>query len=131
MTARGHLRIFAAATAVWAGFWLLGLPTYYQQYSLTAMVWFCALLLVPITAVFAVLLCRVGPSRRMRAAMWYAFYFTLPLFAYDWLYCGVYLGHGPGFLTTYWYLTVYYFIPWIVLPVLALILRRVQPSHRQ
>ena len=132
MSSRGHIRIFVFATIVWAGFWLLGLPAYYQQYSNKAMIWYDALLLLPIAAVFFLLLRRVRPARRMTIALWYAFYFTVPLFVYDWLFCGVYLGYGLGFLSRYWYLTVYYAIPWVMLPILVLILEKQltkQPSQ--
>ncbi|CAO0823015.1 hypothetical protein DFAR_3440002 [Desulfarculales bacterium] len=37
-----------------------------------------------------------------------AFYIPMPLFFYDLLYCGLYLGHGFGFIWDYCYLTVYY-----------------------
>ena len=73
---------------VWAGFWLLGLPAYYQQYTKNAMTWYDVLLLFPIVAVFF-LLRRVRPERRMTIALWYAFYFTVSLIVYDWLYCGL------------------------------------------
>jgi len=56
--------------------------------------------------------------------LWLAFYFTVPLALYDYLYCGLLLGHGLGFLARYWYLTVYYLIPWRVLPALSLHLER-------
>ena len=129
MSSRGHLRIFVFATFVWAGFWLLGLPAYYQQYSQTAMIWYCALLLPPIAALFFFLLRRVLPAKRLRVSLWYGFYFTVPFFVYDWLYCGVYLGYGLGFLSKFWYATVYYAIPWVVLPLLALVLGQ-QPSEQ-
>ena len=45
-------------------------------------------------------------------AMWMSFYFTVPFALLDWIYCGVYLGHGAAFLRLYWYLTAFYFIPW-------------------
>lgn len=48
----------------------------------------------------------------------------LPLAFYDWLYCGVYLGYGTGFVRRFWYLSIYYAIPWVVLPVVALILNQ-------
>jgi hypothetical protein len=60
----------------------------------------------------------------MTVAAWIAFYFTVPLAFYDWLYCGIYLGYGIGFVSRFWYLSVYYAIPWVVLPVVALVLDR-------
>lgn len=120
-----HLRLLALATAVWVAFWIAGLPDYYQQYSLLAMVAFSAAL-VPIIAILgARVIGRASASRRMRLASWLSFYFTVPLLVYDYVYCGWYLGYGWRFLTHYWYLTVFYFIPWLLfLPTAILLARR-------
>lgn len=126
MSGRGHLRVFLLATLVWAGFLAAGWPSYYQQYSRAAMLWFDALLLLPITAVVYLVLRSIRPGRRMTVALWLAFYFTVPLAFYDWLYCGWYLGHGGAFLTRYWYLTVYYVVPWLLLPAVAVLLERAE-----
>jgi len=45
-----------------------------------------------------------------------AFYGSVPLVIYDYLFIGKYLNKGMAFLTDYWYLTVFYFIPWAVVP---------------
>lgn len=109
---------------VWAGFLLGGMPSYYQQYSTVLMVMFDLVLLVPITFVVYLVLHGVRREGRLKAAAWIAFYFTVPLAFYDWLYCGIYLGHGMAFVGRFWYLSVYYVIPWLVLPVVALVLDR-------
>jgi hypothetical protein len=88
------------------------------------MAFFDLVILVPITAVVYLVLRGVGPERRLRVSAWFAFYFTVPLAIYDWLYCGIYLGHGMLFLSRFWYLSVYYAIPWVVLPTVALVLNR-------
>jgi len=125
MRARGHIKIFLTASLVWVGFWIAGLPSYYQQYSPTFMIWFDALLFLPIGAVVWVVLRRVRARRRMKVALWMAFYFTVPLAIYDWLYCGVYLDHGLSSLWRFWYLTVYYAIPWLLLPAVAATLNQI------
>jgi hypothetical protein len=119
MSARGHVRILGFATAAWFAFWLLGLPSYYLQYSRTAMIAFSVALLPPIIALSYVLLRRVSRARRLSRAGWLAFYFSVPLALYDWVYCGVYLGYGPRFFSVFWYLTVFYVVPWLVLPAAA------------
>ena len=119
MSMRGHIRIFLIATAVWIAFWLAGQPFYYQQYPSRLMIWFVALLLIPIAAIVYFVLRRLHPGRRLTIALWLAFYYTVPLAIYDWLFCGLYLGHGVQFISRYWYLTVYYAIPWILLPLVA------------
>jgi hypothetical protein len=128
MNARMHGQFFAVATVAWAVFWLLGLPAYYQQYSSASMVWFDALLLIPFAFIFTRILGRCRPSRRLRRSLWIAFYFTVPLAIYDWLYCGVYLQHGVAFVRRYWYLSVYYLLPWLLLPSCVAWLNRAQPS---
>ena len=86
------------------------------------MIWFDSLVLVPIAGVTYFVLRRVRPGERLAKALWLAFYFTVPLFVYDWLYCGLYLGHGVRFISRYWYLSVYYVIPWVLLPLVAFFL---------
>ena len=131
MTKRGHIRIFLIATVVWVGFWVAGLPSYYQQYSNALMVWFDSLVLIPIATIVYLDLRSLRPERRLPVAIWLAFYFTVPLALYDWLYCGLYLGHGIQFISRYWYLTVYYAIPWVLLPLVALALNRTRPGRME
>ena len=121
MTKRQHIRLWIFATAVWAAFVLVGLPDYYQQYSVEFMLGFDVLVLLPFSIVLYVVLKRVALGRRMFLALWIALYFTVPLAAYDYLYCGLVLGLGIGFLWEFWYLTVYYVIPWLLAPAMVLI----------
>jgi hypothetical protein len=134
MKFRTHLKLFVFGTAAWIVFWIAGLPSYYQQYSQKFMIWFDLLLLPTLTFLFLVILRRMGAGRRMKRSLWMAFYFTVPLALYDWFYCGLFLGHGLTFLSQYWYLSIYYFIPWVILPALAFWLNRAdaqksKPSH--
>lgn len=126
MRAKGHARLFAIGTTVWAGFWVVGLPSYYQQYSSTTMALFDVILLFVLVWVLLPVLGKIPRERRMGVSVWMAFYFTLPFAFYDWLYCGIFLGHGMSFLWRYWYLTAYYFLPWVVLPGIAQWLARMQ-----
>jgi hypothetical protein len=114
MRARAHLRLLALALAVWAAFFAAGLPDYYRQYPLSAMLAFCAAVTVGVVAAAFRMLRGVRPERRIVSGAWFAFYFTVPLAALDYLYCGLHLGYGWGFLGTYWYLTAFYVIPWLV-----------------
>jgi hypothetical protein len=107
------------ATLVWVGFWAGGLPSYYQQYSTEFMVIFDLVALVLIAGVVYLVLRSVKRKRLLKLSLWLAFYFTVPLVVYDWLYCGIYLSHGVEFIGRFWYLSVYYAIPWIVFPLIA------------
>ena len=95
------------------------------------MVWFDFLVLIPISAIVYFVLKRLRPERRLTIALWLAFYFTVPLALYDWLYCGLYLGHGIQFVFKYWYLSVYYAIPWVLLPLVALLLNRTRTGQME
>ncbi|MDZ4169572.1 MAG: hypothetical protein U1E26_07940 [Coriobacteriia bacterium] len=110
-----HIRTFLIALVVWLAFLIAGLPAYYQQYPAAGMVVFSAMLLPLIWLAAVRVLSAFEPSRRMTAALWLAFYFTGPLAVLDYLYCGVFLGEGIGFLTRYWYLTAFYILPWPIL----------------
>lgn len=115
MNAGRHLQLLVAATVVWLGFWLAGLPDYYQQYSTRSLVVFEVLLLAPTWAAGYLSLRRRRAGSRTSRAVAICFYFTVPLFLYDLLYCALYLGHGLRFVIRYWYLTAYYFVPWALL----------------
>jgi hypothetical protein len=113
MRMRGHLQVLAAATAAWLAFWIAGLPDYYQQYATRALVVLEVVLLPPVWAIGYLVLRRWRGSR-LNHALVLSFYFSVPVFLYDLLYCGLHLGHGLGFIVRYWYLTTYYFVPWLL-----------------
>jgi hypothetical protein len=124
MRARQHALLLMQAIAVWAAFWLAGRPDYFQQYATVPMAVACTLLsaLFGLFALF--LLARVRSGRRMNRALWLSFYYSVPLFVLDWLYCGVYLGLGLDFLRSHWYLTVFYVSIWLQFPPTAWLLDR-------
>ena len=124
MSCHTHLLLFVQAVGVWFGFWLLGLPAYYQQYSTEALAVACVLLSVGVSLAAIAVLRRDSPSMRNRRAFWLALYYTLPFAVLDSVYCGLYLGLGVSFLWQYWYLTVFYVTPWLTfLPTAALLNR--------
>lgn len=118
MSPRSHIRLAIFVTAVWILFWLLGWPDYYQQYSTRLMVIF-VIVLAPLFWILVFRMLRSIRSGRIRKSVVLSAYFTVPFFVYDYIYCGIYLGNGLGFLPKYWYLTVYYLIPWIMVPLTA------------
>jgi len=117
MTLHKHLRLLAIVTAAWLLFWIAGLPDYYRQYSTQTMIVFDVAVLPPL---WYIGYRSFRKSRKpIASSLWLAFYFVVPLFIYDYLYCGVYLRHGLAFLWDYWYLTVYYILPWLIYPPTA------------
>jgi hypothetical protein len=128
MRATAHKRLLRLAALVWLLFWIVGLPDYYQQYSFPAMAGFAVVLIAVIVALARGVICRANPTRRKALGSWLSFYFTVPLMLLDYIYCGLYLGHGWHFLMTYWYLTAFYIVPWLVFVPTAYLLSRPRPT---
>jgi hypothetical protein len=121
---RKHLTLLCQAVVVWAAFWLAGLPSYYQQYSSLVLGVGCTVLSALI-GLFALFVLSGGRAETRRSrAIWYSFYYTLPFAMLDTLYCRVYLEHGWAYLHRFWYLTVFYFTPWLTFLPMAEILNR-------
>jgi hypothetical protein len=114
MRLRGHVQLLVLAIFVWSIFWLLGWPAYYQQYSFTFQAVGSALLVPPIAWAGYATIVRAKPERRLTLSLWLSLYATLPFAICDYLYCGLYLGHGTDFPARYWYLTIFYVIPWFL-----------------
>lgn len=116
MKLQKHIRLLVLVTLGWLFFWIAGLPDYYLQYSVKTMLIFDLAILPPIWFLVYRSVKHSKPGRRLIISLWWSFYISFPLFVYDLIYCGFYLGHGIGFLTKYWYITVYYFVPWLLFP---------------
>ncbi len=129
MNSRKHVSLLLQGISVWAAFWLAGLPSYYQQYSLVALAVGSVLLSVAISLAAIFILRRGKDSTRLKRAFWISVYYTVPFAALDTLYCGVYLGHGASFLIKYWYLSVFYVTPWLTFIPTALLLRESATTH--
>lgn len=112
-----HLRLLIIVTAAWLLFWIGGLPDYYKQYSDKFMLFFDAAILPPLWFIVYLSAKRAREGRGFVVCVWLSFYITVPLFLYDLIYCGIYLGYSISFLWEYWYLTVYYVLPWLIFPV--------------
>ena len=116
------------AAAVWIAFWVAGLPDYYQQYSFSTMAAFSIALVPVIVFVGIKVISGARIERRQMFGFWLSLYFTAPFVLFDYLYCGLYLEHGWEFLSRFWYLTVYYVIPWLIFVPIGRSLARPQAA---
>lgn len=121
-----HLLLFCLPTSLWTFYLLFGLPSeYFQSWpSLQTLILVDivpTILLVPLS--YWLLKHVIGHSF-MRAALLASLYASLPLLVYDCIYIGIHLGRGINFFAEYWYLTAFYFVPWIVIPAVGTILSR-------
>ena len=124
MIVKIHLRILIYATIVWILFFLAGMPDYYLQYSTKSIILYEILLLIPFSVIIWFIFRPIKTSRRIKLSLWYSFYFTVPLSIYDYIYCGIYLGYGLRFIYVFWFLSLYYIIPWILFPMIATLLNK-------
>ena len=111
-----HIRLLSLVTVAWILFWIGGLPDYYQQYPTAFMIIFDLVILLPIWFLIYGSLTKAEPGKALIESLWWSFYISFPLFIYDVLYVGIYLGQGISFLKTHWYVTVYYILPWLLFP---------------
>ena len=127
-----HIRLLLFVTGAWILFWIGGLPDYYQQYSTISMIIFDLAILPPIWFFVYGSIKKAGPGQALIASLWWSFYISFPLFIYDLLYVGIYLGYGLNFLRTHWYITIYYIVPWLLFPPTGwFIANRQRLSRRQ
>ena len=122
MKLRIHLRLLLIVTIAWIIFFIGGYPDYYQQYTTEFMIIFDVFIFPPIWYIIYRSASRTKSGRGLIISVWWSIYITIPLFIYDYIYCGLYLGFGLNFLVTYWYLTVYYIVPWIFFPITGLLI---------
>ena len=103
----GHTRLFTTATTLWTVFVLGRLSSdYYLDWPHWAQLMLITVLLTAILITIVHLRTRRMTRRDgLAVANWTAFYFTAPYLAYDWLYLGLHLERGSGFLVSHWYLT--------------------------
>jgi hypothetical protein len=118
---------------MWTAFLLAGLPSnYFLDWSFDAQLWFIVVVPTIVLIVIVQRRTRDMPANRvLDVACLTAFYFTAPLLAYDWIYLGLHQGRGWSFIETHWYLTSFYFTPWLTLPFLAALAPRTSIDDRQ
>lgn len=89
---------------------------------------FCVAQIPPAAAFGYWLIRRRPPAERLTFSGWLAFYTSVPYVLIDYLYLGLGQGLGSSFLSTHWYLTLSYFVPWLVFVPLGYYLGRSRPT---
>jgi len=116
-----HVYFFTMATTFWALYFLAGLPSdYFQTWPFGLQ--FALVLAAPTLALGAIGYLRFRRMERASAlalARTMAFHFTAPLLFYDWLYLSEHRAVGRSFLQSHWYLSIFYLVPWAMLPALG------------
>ncbi len=121
-----QILLFSLSTTLWIFFLLGSLSTEYFQtwpalQTLIIVDIIPAILLIPLSYY---LLQSVIGHHYIRASLFAAFYASIPLVIYDVIYIAFHLKKGLFFFFDYWYLTIFYFIPWIIIPIIAYKIKR-------
>lgn len=125
MVLNKHLITYIITFAIWFIFLLTGLPSdYYQTWSFSAQLWLCAfasVLLLPLTYI---VLRQIWKENYLKNSLWFAFYASVPLILYDYIYVGLIKGLGHSYIFSHWYLTIFYFIVWIEIPLVGWVMQK-------
>lgn len=116
MRSKSHLKLLLFATIAWFAFVIIGLPNYYTDWPFKKLLYFCIaayIVLGLITYRFV-----IKYTNRISRVFWFAFYITAPLIIYDSLYIHFVLKVPVDFVNRFWFLSVFYIIPWIQAPVI-------------
>ena len=132
MTAKKHIELLLYSFFTWLGFYIIGLPEYYQQWYM----WAKILVVIAVTlAYFPITHYTLRTywldGRHLINSCWLAFYLTLPLFVYDYLLLALYKQLGIEFVFPYWYLSFFYFSFWIQFPAIGFWMDRRRDSENQ
>lgn len=124
LTPKTHIALLFMSFITWGAFVLIGLPDYYQSWSFSAQIVICiavTILYIPLTPFILKL---IDDKNYLKNSLWLAFYLTLPLFIYDYVFIVLIGGDNLSFVFRYWYLTLFYFSFWIQFPLIARFMMR-------
>ncbi|NNF97876.1 MAG: hypothetical protein HKM93_00715 [Desulfobacteraceae bacterium] len=120
MNIKKHLVLITVVCVAWAVFYLIGLSSDYFLTWTTAeqmlITWMGFFSILPFFCFFVVVF--LGGDY-FKTSLWFAFYASVELFAFDYVVVGLIEGQGLGFLMSHWYLTIGYFEAWIVMPLVG------------
>lgn len=123
-------RFLLIATAIYGLFFLRGMAAdHYLDWSLDFKIGDCIEIIiftVPLT--YLVLRRLSSKPEYFRDACWLALSFSIPYGIYDLILLGYVRGHGINYLSTFWFLTIFYFVALIEIPVIGYIMHRDDPS---
>jgi len=120
-----HIITYIITFVVWFLFLVGGLPSdYYQEWSFSAQILLSifAFLLIPPLAYIVLL--KIWEKDYFKSSLWCAFYASVPLIFYDYIYLGLIKELGHSYIFSYWYLSIFYLIVWIEIPLVGWVVQR-------
>ncbi|MEM9685771.1 MAG: hypothetical protein AAF934_02490 [Bacteroidota bacterium] len=114
-----HLVLLIMSFVTWGIFVIIGLPDYYQSWSFNAQVAIVIAVTVLYIPLTPFILKKIETKNYLKNALWLAFYLTVPLFIYDYIFIVLIGGDELSFVFRYWYLSLFYFSFWLQFPLIA------------
>ena len=113
-----HFYVLCIVTALWAWFLLGGLwSNYYKDWSFYTQLIVIDIIPCIIMTMFAPGFIKLlNKNKALQSSFFVAFYFSVPLIIYDYIYLGVYKGYGLSFLREFWFLSGFSILPWTIFP---------------
>jgi hypothetical protein len=125
MKSSNHLILFSFCIMIWLIFFLLGLTNnYYQSWNFNQHLINTADVILLMWPLVYVILKHISGGRYLVHSIWFAFYASVPFMLLDFIYLHIIKGYDFSYLANYWYLTIFYFVVWIEMPLIGLYLQR-------
>lgn len=119
-------RFFGFATFIYILFVIRGLPSHhYLDWSLDFKIGDCIeiiLFTVPLT--YLVLKWFSRKPDYFKDSLWLALSFSVPYAVYDFIFLGLLKGYGLDYPGTFWFLTIFYLIVLVEIPVIGYLMQR-------
>lgn len=121
---RKHPITYFITFIIWFIFLLFGLPSdYYQSWSFNAQLWLCIFVFFLVIPLTYIVLQKIWSNEYFKSSLWVAFYASIPLVVYDYIYVGIIKGLGHSYIFSHWYLSIFYLIVWVEIPLIGWIMQ--------
>ena len=130
MNTAKYIKLFLTASTVYALFLVRGLNNnHYLDWSLDFQIADC-LEIVVFTLPLTYLPLKWFSTKKdyFADSIWFAFFLSVPFAIYDMIYAGIIRGHGPGYFGTFLFLTIFYFIVLIEVPLIGYLMQKDDPK---
>lgn len=123
------LKLFLTATGIYLLFLIRGLHNnHYLDWSLDFQIGDCLeIMIFTIPVVYWSLKLFSSKPDYVKDAFWFALFLSLPYMLYDLIYLAGIKGQGPAYFKTFWFLTVFYFIVLIEVPLIGYLMKENDP----
>jgi len=112
MDLRSHLRLLKTVTVAWIIFVVIGLPDYYTTWPFNKLLYFCVGTYF-FVGFYILYKTRDYEGHYLPRVLWVAFYIILPLVIYDFVYIAWILKEPFDLLNKFWFISVFYIVPWV------------------